>query len=108
MKKLSLLAIVPLFLVSILPACAEVSGDAIPPFYASGWTAPVKRLCGRLSPTRLAAYLRQVSERLRRERQAAAKNMAAPAPTSLSSVAGLADAKSADAAESITNVQHAA
>ena len=108
MKKLSLLAVVPLFLISILPACAEVSGDAIPPFYASGWAAPVKKTMRPFkSDQELAAYLRQVAERVRRERAATAnKQMAAPAPTSLSSVAGLADAKSADAAESITNVQH--
>ncbi|MEP6717588.1 MAG: beta-propeller domain-containing protein [bacterium] len=109
MKKLSLLAVVPLFLIFILPACGEISGDAIPPFFASGWTAPVKKTMRPFrSDKELAAYLREVAERLRRERQAATnKEMAAPAPTGLVSVAGLADAKSSDAAESITNVQHA-
>ena len=108
MKKLSLLAVVPLFVIFILPACTEIPGDAIPPVFAAGWTAPVKKNMRPFESDReLAAYLRQIAEKQRRARQAAAKSenydAAAPAPTT--SVAGLAKDKSE--AESITNVQHA-
>ncbi len=109
MKKLSLLAVGTLFAMFILPACTEIPGDAIPPVFASGWTAPVKKnMRAFQSDQELAGYLRQVAEKHRRERQANEKNkeLAAPAPTSTASVAGMADAKS-DGAESITNVQHA-
>ena len=108
MKKLSLLAVVPLFVIFILPACTDIPGDAIPPVFAAGWTAPVKKNMRPFESDReLAAYLRQIAEKQRRARQAAAKSAnydaAAPAPTT--SVAGLAQDKSE--AESITNVQHA-
>ena len=111
MKKLSLLAVVvTLFVLLILPACTEMPVDAIPPVFAGGWTAPVnKNMRAFKSDAELAAYLRQIAERQRRGRQAAAKNesfdAAAPAPSTAGSVAGLA--KNAAEAESITNVQHA-
>jgi len=60
------------------------------------------------SDQELANYSRQIAERQRRARQASAKTeAAAPAPSNATSVAGLADAKSKEANESITNVQHA-
>jgi len=107
MKKLSLLAVVPLLLISILPACADVSVDAIPPFYDSGWTAPVKKSMRPFkSDLELAAYLRQIAEKQRRGRQAVAKMEAAsPTQSNAATVAGVA--KDAMADESITNVQHA-
>lgn len=110
MKKLSLLAVVTLFVIFILPACAGIPGDAIPPVFAGGWTAPVKKnMRAFKSDLELAAYLRQIAEKQRRARQAGAKSAnsdaPAPAPTTAGSVAGLA--KSAAEDESITNVQHA-
>ncbi len=110
MKKLSLLAVVTLFVMFILPACTEIPGDAIPPVFAAGWTVPVKKnMRAFKSDSELAAYLRQIAEKRRRGRQASEKSAnsdaAAPEPTTASSVAGLAKGTAAD--ESITNVQHA-
>ena len=109
MKKLSLLAVVTLFVMFILPACSEIPGDAIPPAFAAGWGAPVKKNMRPFqSDQELATYLRQIAEKQRRGRRANAKTeAAAPAPSNASSVAGMADAKSKEADESITNVQHA-
>jgi hypothetical protein len=109
MKKLSLLAVVTLFVIFILPACTEIPVDAIPPVFASGWIAPVKKNMRAFQSDReLAAYLREIAEKQRRARQAVAKSgnydAAAPAPTTATSVAGLAKDS---AEESITNVQHA-
>ncbi len=109
MKKLSLLALVTLFAMFILPACTEIPGDAIPPVFAAGWTAPVKKNMRPFqSDQELATYLRQIAERQRRARRANAKTeMSLPAPSNAASVAGMEDAKSKDGGESITNVQHA-
>ncbi|HXL79421.1 MAG TPA: beta-propeller domain-containing protein [Pyrinomonadaceae bacterium] len=109
MKKLSLLAVVTLFVLSAFSAWAEVPPNAIPPVFAAGWTAPVKKnMRAFQSDQELAAYLRQVAEKHRRELQASLNSeMNAPAPARTASVAGMADAKSDGPAESITNVQHA-
>jgi len=109
MKKFSLLAVVTLFAMFILPACTEIPGDAIPPAFAAGWSAPVKKnMRSFQSDQELANYLRQIAERQRRAGRASAKtDAAAPAPSNATSVAGLADAKSKEANESITSVQHA-
>ena len=108
MKTLILFAIATLFAVSAFSAWAEVPPNAIPPVSAAGWTAPVKKnMRAFQSDQELAAYLRLLAERHRREGQASKnKELAAPAPSDSASVAGMADAKS-DGAESITNVQHA-
>jgi hypothetical protein len=110
MKKLSLLAVVTLIVGFILPACTEVSGNAIPPVVPGGISVPArKNMRAFKSDQELATYLRQIAEKQRRARQASEKSAnydaAAPAPTTSSSVAGLSKAEAAD--ESITNVQHA-
>jgi hypothetical protein len=107
MKKLFLIAISTLFAMFILPACGELPGNAIPPAFAAGWNAPVKKnMRAFQSDQELAAYLRRLAEKQRREREAnAKKEMAAPAPSNTASAAGLAKDGLAD--ESITNVQHA-
>src|SRR6476661_4025472 len=75
MKKLSLLTVVPLFVIFILPACTEIPGDAIPPVFAAGWTAPVKKNMRPFESDReLAAYLRQIAEKQLRARRAVAKS----------------------------------
>lgn len=109
MKKLFLIAVSILFVMFILPACSEIPGDAIPPAFAAGWTTPVKKNMRPFqSDQELATYLRLLAEKHRRTREAMAKKeMAAPAPSNATSVAGMADAKSKEADESITNVQHA-
>ena len=103
MKTLILFAIATLFGISAFSACAEVPANAIPPVFASGWNTPVKKdMRAFQSDQELAAYLRLLAEKHRRQRQANEKNkeLAAPAqPTSTASVAGMADAKS-DGAES--------
>ena len=107
MKTLILSAVATLFLISAFSALAEVPINAIPPLSEGRWTAPVKKnMRAFQSDLELASYLRQIAERQRRARQASAKlEMAAPAQSTATSVAGLE--KDAMADESITNVQHA-
>jgi hypothetical protein len=107
MKTLILSAIAALFLISAFSCLAEVPANAIPPLGENGWMAPAKKTMRPFQSDReLAAYLRQIAEKQRRDRMANAKSeAAAPAPTNAASVAGVEKEKSAD--ESITNVQHA-
>jgi hypothetical protein len=107
MKRLSLLAAVTLLVLFVLPACTEIPGDAIPPVFAAGSAAPLKRTMRPFqSDQELAAYLHQIADRQRRARQASGKTEAsAPAQSNAASFAGLS--KDAMGDESITNVQHA-
>lgn len=104
MKRTILGAISIVFLSSLLPACAELSSNAIPPAYASGWSRfPKKTMRSFSSDEELLAYLRQLAAKQGRRRESMAKSEAPSSPTQANAT-GMAGVASAD--ESITNVQH--
>jgi hypothetical protein len=106
MKKIFLSAITTLFFLSILPGCASVSADAIPPVLARSWTTPVKKTMRAFrSETELRAYLKQLAEKQKAEGRRAQK--AAENSASTPAAPGIAALSSADKDDSVTNVQHA-
>jgi hypothetical protein len=106
MKTLFLIAITTLL--SVLPACTDVSADAVPPVLANGWPNPAKKTMRAFrSEQELANYLKEIAEKQRRGARRAYENQGlaeAPAPAA-SITADQSSGNSKD--ESVTNVQHA-
>jgi hypothetical protein len=104
MKKIFLSAITTLFIISVLPGCATVSADAIPPVLAKSWTTPSKKTMRAFrSEAELAAYLKKLAEKQKAETRRAQKSENAAATPAAPAAVGLASDKD----DSVTNVQHA-
>jgi uncharacterized secreted protein with C-terminal beta-propeller domain len=95
------------FTITVLPSCASVSGDTIPPVRSSGWDKPTgKTMRAFRSEAELTGYLRDLAEMQKRE-QARRRGEAATKSAGLANAEALAPAETKDGDESITNTQHA-
>src|SRR5262245_4068599 len=103
MKNLFLLALAVSIAICNLLACAPGTTGTIPPVSASTLTPVKKTMKAFGSDQELKQYLRELAEKQRRLRGAAARTVALPA----SEPAMEMDAQAGKPAESVTNNQHA-
>jgi len=95
------------FTITVLPACAGVSIEAIPPVQASGWDTPAGKVMRAFrSEAELASYLRELGEMQKREQARRNADAASTNGFSLSKSEAPAASPAKDE-DSVTNTQHA-
>jgi hypothetical protein len=89
-----------------MPSCSGVSIDAVPPVHASGWDAPPRKTMRAFrSEQELAAFLRELAEKQKREQRMRSAQNSESAGLAKMEAPSASPAKDAD--ESVTNTQHA-
>lgn len=96
------------FTITVLPSCASVSGDTIPPIHTSGWDTPNGKVMRAFrSEAELTGYLRELAEMQKRDQRARRGEAASQNAPGLANAEAPSASPAKDADESITNTQHA-